>query len=1134
MRFVLAGDLEDDRSYLKRQLQKRGAQVGSVVTASTDALFAGRYSKLSKTEKAEQLGVPVLGIAELRRMLEGSSLQQAVEEPAEVETSTTPFPRVPDDPRDGEYRGYYPGTDQLKACGPRVDGISHGDWTYFHPNGQVSSTAHYVRGLREGKSVGHYPDGTKQFEGQYKAGKQFGPWEYWYESGAWQQRYIYDDEGRKHGPYVWDHEDGSPRGRGAFWQDRRDGDWEWHTEKGRTIRGYKRGSNHGHEAGWLPDGTLTYSHHWHEGQRHGSWEDFYEDGSPKLRCTYEHGTLVGDHRTWDESGKETLTKYIDGLSEAIRNDQALHEKVVSKVMRVKSDYKKRETVEEAVEYSQRGAYLKFLWTSGRLELESIPELWEGIRWVGFTSEEVMRFLGKVDDAALKKAHGDFLPTWPRDIDELVCHAYDQDPKPFDEGWKKLPNHAKVGVAFVLARAGADRAVWGKTLARRFKQVVKRHVKEYGVPDRIWWWVDGTLQQVELFERRLDKENRRFALPRFYEFVELFGSRDAWAKEVLKTTLTHTKKERRVPWEHAWDGLPLATNEDLQVLLDASGYDSAVVDVFLELREDSADSLEALALSAPRGRGKLVALCAAKKRLDASEPVSEELLGAIEFDVSSYSHQWIDRPIGLLPNEQQHRLTYVDSKIDFSDLRRGFPKATLLFEVFGKLPQAQQRAKIEAALESKYGKTSVVPFLHFIDDESLWKRGIAEVLDADDRSGRIAPGLAMLPFKAFPLLIDAHAKANKKLKDVLLRAVYAMMARMVDSGELWDAKHDALIRTDFPVEGYQYEEGRRFVGKIVHRLPRDRAEVVLRRMFDPRKVSGFVRAMRFLPSHPTQAMLDYAMRGLLEVESSLGNNVYDITFGLRCLDAKRELIKWLITNGAGESLLKCFEDAMGHQEWPKLQEELKSEGVREPEQLDAIGKLVRDAKKVATGSAERIYALRPLDEPPAKGSLNIRYGLAPGVGIDRWPMVDDEPMTHMFTLDLKTVGLANAFRGKVCLSLFVLSPDHNEAWEPHNGQTRLVFSDATQVVQDVVPPEIEVIDAESFEVVAIDIPLSPDKNIRAQVYGLGARVGGEPIWLQAEEHFGNFLLQFDSTFVGINLGDMGLMYVFEDTAFWQCH
>ncbi len=57
---------------------------------------------------------------------------------------------------------------------------------------------------------------------------------------------------------------------------------------------------------------------------------------------------------------------------------------------------------------------------------------------------------------------------------------------------------------------------------------------------------------------------------------------------------------------------------------------------------------------------------------------------------------------------------------------------------------------------------------------------------------------------------------------------------------------------------------------------------------------------------------------------------------------------------------------------------------------------------------------------------------------------------------------------------------------------------------------------------------------SKLYDAGAYAGGQPMWLQYPEHEGHFVLQFDESFIDINLGDAGVMYVFADTAFWQCH
>lgn len=47
-------------------------------------------------------------------------------------------------------------------------------------------------------------------------------------------------------------------------------------------------------------------------------------------------------------------------------------------------------------------------------------------------------------------------------------------------------------------------------------------------------------------------------------------------------------------------------------------------------------------------------------------------------------------------------------------------------------------------------------------------------------------------------------------------------------------------------------------------------------------------------------------------------------------------------------------------------------------------------------------------------------------------------------------------------------------------------------------------------------------------------GGSAIWLQGNEYDGEIIMQFDNCLVDMNLGDGGIMYVFKDTAFWQCH
>jgi hypothetical protein len=61
-------------------------------------------------------------------------------------------------------------------------------------------------------------------------------------------------------------------------------------------------------------------------------------------------------------------------------------------------------------------------------------------------------------------------------------------------------------------------------------------------------------------------------------------------------------------------------------------------------------------------------------------------------------------------------------------------------------------------------------------------------------------------------------------------------------------------------------------------------------------------------------------------------------------------------------------------------------------------------------------------------------------------------------------------------------------------------------------------------------------VRRIVYGSAGFVGGGPLWLQDGDPGvdPSFLFQFDESLASINLGDSGVMYVFEGGIDWQCH
>jgi hypothetical protein len=165
--------------------------------------------------------------------------------------------------------------------------------------------------------------------------------------------------------------------------------------------------------------------------------------------------------------------------------------------------------------------------------------------------------------------------------------------------------------------------------------------------------------------------------------------------------------------------------------------------------------------------------------------------------------------------------------------------------------------------------------------------------------------------------------------------------------------------------------------------------------------------------------------------------------------------------------------------------------------------------------------------------------------DLWPVRDGDRMDHLFTLDLdempelrqatKTLADARA----ACF--FIENADSNRAHTPYNGETALIAISAADLARAVI-----VQDGHELVATAIEVPTDvawhdPEYEIVPELVevhdayaSLPAHALGGPVFLQAPEWGGQFLLQFSDDFADVNLGDCGVMYVFHDTAFWQCH
>jgi antitoxin component YwqK of YwqJK toxin-antitoxin module len=1046
------------------------------------------------------------------------------------DNTNTPWVEPP--PRDGAHTETHDDSDDIRLTGHYERGLKTGAWKAFWPGGQLQQEYHWERGLKHGPELDWSAEGVQVCEGQNDRHVRAGTWTWRHENGKYKQAYTYDAEGKTHGPYSWDTEAGEPRARGAFWHGQRDGEWEWHGEPNheRMVRGYRRGTQHGEDAGWYHGGQLAYRRHYFCGYKHGDENTFYADGSPKFSGTWQWGVPVGEHRSYTEDGAETVTTFTRGIAN-LPTDKKLAS-LAKKLAKAKDHWKKQDAIGNVVEYGER-AYLAYhLWKEGIYDVAGDPELWEllGSGLAGlFTGEDIVAFLG----AAAEHDNGSHLPYWPWHLDRLVMRVYARDPKPIDAAWESLPDHTKKGVAFVRARFGKE---IGDTLADEMGALAFKHAKKYGIGDRVLW-PDETGTFID--ERRLFDQPFREPTQHFEPFIEIFGGVDRWVAELESYAYDEAGETvSRVQFPIFRQLVERAGTEQMITLCNGIALDNFTQDLLHDAlwhwRGDDAATMTEIALGIEdTGLRKWPAVCAAVlKHHEEGNDVPQELVDAFVLGTESphYTSSWME--LSDVPEEFRDDPHYIAEYLDLG-IGACAPRVARVHEALRVLSEAQVRSIIERYMQAEYGKITPGPFLYLVNDADLW-RDMLELVEHDNYGSRPRTtwGFGDIGAPALPLLVEALERSpNQDYEEGWRQAIVVALAHMVDAGDDVPEEYDSHIRFDLARKDRDYSFVRPYLQRVLHRLPAERAVPIIAEALESDKL--FWRALALVPSHPTRELVDRAFERVLELESLMDyekNNQFGAF--LKGLPNPRDWARWVLANGGGGSCKEGLKTALGWKAFEELEKEIAEAGVEQAKELDAVDRVLALADKQGN-TGEKYYLLRRLEETTTD-TLNVIGGAAPGVGADRWPMHDDEPMAHLFTMDLATMPELAEGRSARAISVFCASPDYNEAWEPNSGWTEVLFTTADQLGDDVALPEgVEADHEATFEPVAVHADLSND-DMRKEIWRAGARVLGEPIWLQSDEYWGDFLMQFDESFCHMNLGDSGVMYVFADTAFWQCY
>lgn len=83
----------------------------------------------------------------------------------------------------GIWMTYHDKTESVSSQGEFIDGKRHGEWKWFHANGQVREIGTFIHGKETGTWTTYYANGQKKGEGEFVEGLREGKWTWWRENG---------------------------------------------------------------------------------------------------------------------------------------------------------------------------------------------------------------------------------------------------------------------------------------------------------------------------------------------------------------------------------------------------------------------------------------------------------------------------------------------------------------------------------------------------------------------------------------------------------------------------------------------------------------------------------------------------------------------------------------------------------------------------------------------------------------------------------------------------------------------------------------------------------------------------------------------------------------------------------------
>jgi hypothetical protein len=764
---------------------------------------------------------------------------------------------------------------------------------------------------------------------------------------------------------------------------------------------------------------------------------------------------------------------------------------------------------------------------------------------GVSCEDILKVLKRLPENMmnLDKDTCDwaYSPGVPSGVDALITHAYVLDSEALLRGRAELSPNLQLAIDFVHGRFGGS--VDSESALTILRHMAVAHCED-GL-DCNWDLKVSPTESVTLS----DTDAVRSLALRFGNLSEWASTQRDWLRTHVRMFTEYVGIASR-----GVDGMRLLTLSDLVYLLAKADTNYNVALPILDAREDSPSSL----LEAAQ---RLSESGVAAFRIDAeqapakSEQEDDEYGGDDDYGDDDYGDDDYDdyydeeedydedEDVEGEVNPADFRISELLTVVALNRAQRAeHPTPTTadaLLNLAGVHTHEHEFIpRLRAALESMGQERCHEVVRRIAANEYFYSRALAivdvyfdealavEVLDRCD-AGPYKLDVEYLPYcklALLPLLIDRVGRASTpERSQAYQEGLLLLLASASARGEQWPEARDKEIRLD--ALGVSSSRRRDPVIAMLAALPLERTEAILRANLSHCAKEPW-RLVQCLRAGISESLLEELFAAVVAAKEAVEYGSFGDE-GLRELgeDAVRPWRKALHNASVGERFSDELRRVMG----PHADAIFSESDMQVESKMEEFARLVGES----SGPTERIYILENDDAQPSAKTV-ARIGGTP-LGIDAAPEFNGKPMTHIFTLDLAELPeLADRFDGARALSLYLPDPDSAK----HHNAGRLIAVQES----DLEKSEGSVDDASSIVVKAFDVPSEifrenvegDQARIRGILYSRSAFVLGRPLWMQGGEPDATFVMQFDESFAHINLGDMGIMYLFENYIDWQCH